>query len=130
MPRFGAVGQHGSLAMIERLILSVKLVLRLLPLVPLRADAFRRDVRAAIDWYNSCRPHTSLRGRTPNEVYDGAFPANRHPRFEPRNRWPRGSPGAKPHTLVRSKPGAIVKLEVTFHNGRRHLPVVTVKRAG
>ncbi len=40
-PRFGAVGEHGSLAVIERLILSLKLLLRCLPTVPLRADVFR-----------------------------------------------------------------------------------------
>ena len=86
-PRFGTVGKHGSLAVIERLILSIKLVLRLLPLVPLRADAFRRDVSATLDWYNQHSPHTTLRGRTPNEVYNGRFPGNRRPRFEPRSRW-------------------------------------------
>jgi putative transposase len=128
-PRFGAVGKHGSLAVIERLILSIKLMLRFLPLVPLRPEAFRRDVRVALDWYNEFRPHTTLRGRTPNEVYDGEFPANRRPRFEVRNRWPRGAPCAKPWALVRGSPGAKLSLEITFHAGRKHLPVVRVRRA-
>ena len=129
-PRFGAVGKHGSLAVIERLILSTKLILRFLPLVPLRVDAFRRDVRAALDWYNDCRPHTTLRGRTPAEVYGNRFPANRRPRYEPRARWSRGSPCARPWALVRGSPGAIVELEVKFYEGRRGLPVIALKRAG
>ena len=43
-----------------------------------------RELTAAADWYNECRPHTWPGGRTPNERYTGRFPANRWPRFEPR----------------------------------------------
>jgi transposase InsO family protein len=129
-PRFGAVGQHGSLAVIERLILSVKLMLRFLPMVPLRSEAFRRDVNAVLSWYNGFRPHTTLRGCTPNEVYGDHFPANRRPRFEPRTKWARGSPCAKPWALVRGSPGAILELEVCFHHGHRQLPIIALKRAG
>lgn len=118
------------MAVIERLILSIKLMLRFLPLVPLRSEAFRRDVNAALDWYNQHRPHGTLRGRTPAEVYDGRFPTNRRPRFEVRNRWLRGSPCAQPHALVRGKPGVVVELDVKFHDGYRHLAIVAMKRAG
>jgi transposase InsO family protein len=127
-PRFGAVGQHGSIAVIERLILTVKTILGCLPLVPLRADAFRREVAATLGWYNEHRPHTKLGGRTPNEVYFQRHPANRRPRFETRNRWPRGSPCAAPWALARAKPGARVELDVEFQDGRRHLPVVRLRR--
>jgi hypothetical protein len=34
-PRYGAIGKHGSLAVIERLILTLKILLRDLPLIPL-----------------------------------------------------------------------------------------------
>lgn len=128
-PRFGAVGKHGSIAVIERLILSVKLMLRFFPLVPFRIEVFRRNVQATFDWFNEYRPHTTLRGRTPNEVYERRFPANRRSRLEPRNRWPRGAPCARPHALVRGSPGARLSLELKFHNGRKHLPIVTVYRA-
>jgi len=47
-----------------------------LPLVPLRKNAFRREIGTAIDWYNEHRPHTTLGGRTPNEVYAGRYPSN------------------------------------------------------
>jgi hypothetical protein len=99
------------------------------PILQLRREAFRREVAPATDWYNEHRPHTALGGRTPNEVYFGRYPANRRPRFEPRERWPRGSPCARPWALVRGSPGARLELDVEFHAGRKHLPVVRLKRA-
>ena len=127
-PRYGAVGKHGSLAVIERLILTLKLLLRSLPHVPLRREPFRREVALAIGWYNEHRPHTTLCGKTPNEVYFARHPANRKPRSEPRARWPRASPCAKPWALVRGTPGAALELDVEFHATRRHLPIVRVNR--
>jgi putative transposase len=129
-PRFGAIGQHGSVAVIERFIRTMKELLRLqLPLTPLRHESFRRELALVLGWYNTHRPHMSLAAKTPDEAYFRRHPANRSPRFEPRPRWPRGSPCAKPHALVRGKPGACVQLQVTGHAGRKHLPVVTVNRA-
>ncbi len=129
-PRFGAIGQHGSIAVVERFILTMKCLLSCLPLVPYRRESFQRELVAIADWYNACRPHTWLGGRTPDEVYHGRYPANRRPRFEPRSRWPRGSPCARPWALIKGKTGERVELEVTFHAGRKHLPVVTLRRAG
>ena len=128
-PRFDAVGKYGSLAVIERLILTVKLLLGYLPLVPLGAQAFRREVALVLGWYNEHRPHATLGGRTPDEVYFRRFPANRKPRFQPRYRWPRGSPCAWPWALLKGKPGAWVELEVEFLAGRKHLPIVKLRRA-
>lgn len=123
-PRYGAIGKHGSIAVVERLILTMKTILLCL-LRPLNRDAFQSQLDELVEWYNEHRPHTWLGGRTPNEVYYGRFPANRKPRFEPRSHWPRGSPWA----LTRGSPGAKLALEVSFHNGNRHLPIVKVKRA-
>jgi putative transposase len=128
-PRFGAVGKHGSIAVVERLILTMKQILRQLPLIPLRGDSFRREMVAITEWYNEHRPHMTFGGKTPNEVYATRFPANRKPRIEPRPGWPRGSPCAKPWALVGGKPGQRFDTTVTFHAKRRHLPVVTLKRA-
>ena len=72
-PRYGAIGKQGSLAVIERLILTLKTLLHCLPLVPLRKSDFRHEVGLAIDWYNEQRPHMTLGGRTPNEVYAGCL---------------------------------------------------------
>jgi putative transposase len=128
-PRYGAVGKSGSIAVVERLILTIKCLLSQILLVPYRRESFLRELTYTVEWYNELRPHTWLGGRTPDEVYRGRFPANRRPRFEPRSRWPRGSPCAKPWALVRGSPGAKLTLEVSFHAGRKHLPVVRVKRA-
>jgi transposase InsO family protein len=128
-PRYGAIGKHGSIAVVERFILTMKCLLGSLLVVPYRRENFQRELDAIVHWYNIYRPHTWLGGRTPDEAYVGKFPANRRPRFEPRQRWPRGSPCAKPWALVQGKPGTKLILEVRFHAGRRHLPLVTLKRA-
>jgi len=128
-PRFGAVGKHGSIAVIERAILTMKQLVGGLPVVPLRREIFRRDLSEIIAWYNEHRPHTSLRGRTPNEVYFNRRPASRAPRWEPRREWPRSSPCAEPRTLIKGQPGVCLQLDVSFHAGRSHLPIVSLKRA-
>jgi hypothetical protein len=43
--------------------------------------------------------------------------------------WSRGSPCAKPQTLVAGQPGDKLTLQIDFHEGRKHLPIVTLKRA-
>jgi len=88
--RYGAVGKHGSIAIIERFILTLKTCLALLPLIPLCKRKFQREISLITDWYNSSRPHTTLNAATPDEKYFGHFPACRKPRYEPRARWPRG----------------------------------------
>jgi transposase InsO family protein len=129
-PRYGAIGKHGSLAVVERVILTIKCLLCCLPSVPYQRKEFLKELLATVEWYNQSRPHTRLGGKTPNEVCYRAFPANRRPRFEPRSRWPRNSPCARPWALVRGSPGASVTVEVSFFRGRKHLPVVTLKRVG
>jgi hypothetical protein len=80
-------------------------------------------------WYIQHRPHTTLRGRTPEEVYFQQRPANQRPRFEPRALWPRSAPCALPQVLVKEQPGVRIKLEVSYQHGRQHLPVNTIRRA-
>ena len=128
--RYGAIGKHGSIAVVERLILTLKQsCTRMLILTPLRRQDFRRELSLFCGWFNECRPHTTLAGQTPEEVYQRRFPAVRRPRFEPRTRWPRGSPCARPWALVRGKPGARLELHVEFLAGRKHLPIVSLRRA-
>ncbi len=126
-PRYGAIGRHGSIAVVERFILSLKDGCSRVLLVPYRRENFLRELRYFGEWYNGFRAHTTLGGRTPDEVYHAERPANRSPRFKPRVGWPRGSPCARPWALVRGKPGARLELEVTFHRGRKHLPIVALK---
>jgi putative transposase len=127
-PRYGAIGQHGSIAVVERFIRTLKESLRCLTLVPLRRETFRREFSTFADWYNEHRPHETLGGRTPNEAYHRRFPAIRTPRYEPRERWPRGSPCAKPWALIRGRPGVKLELQVSGYAGRKHLPIITLDR--
>ncbi len=127
--RFGAVGKYGSSAVIERFIRTMKSeCTRRLHLVPYRMVALRHELALYAAWYNADRPHSRLAGRTPDEVYFGTFPANRRPRSEPRARWPRRSPCAMPHALLRGRAGAVVELEVVRLGGRRQIPIISLNR--
>jgi len=128
-PRFGAVGQHGSIALVERFIRTLKNERTRRRLVPQRQRDFRRELSGFFHWYNECRPHAAVGGRTPNEVYFRLRPANRRPRIEPRKRWPRRSRCAGPNALVAGQPGDRFTLKVEFLGGQRHLPIVSLKRA-
>jgi hypothetical protein len=103
--RFGAVGRHGSVVLIERFIRSVKqeCVRRLL--VPLRIDEMRRELELYCGWSNEWRPHEALGGRTPLEVCSRLPPANEKPRWEPRARWPRGARGGRGNESEREARG-------------------------
>jgi len=104
--RFGALDKHGSLAVIERSMRTLKSeCTRRVILVPYRLARLEQELRLYLTWYNGHRPHSSLRGATPDEIYHRCRPAIRAPRFEPRRRWPRRSPCASPQTLIRGQPG-------------------------
>jgi hypothetical protein len=68
-PRFGAVGQHGSIALVERSILCLKNECTRVTLVPLRGESFRREPMCYTHWFIQDRPHSALDGKTPHEVY-------------------------------------------------------------
>jgi len=127
--RYGAVGKHGSIAVIERFIRTMKDEGTRRILVPERRSTFRYVIGDFFAWYNEWRPHTALEGRTPNEVYFRLRTVNRRPRIEPRARWPRRSPCARPRTLIAGQPGDRFTLDIKFLGGQRHLPVVSLKRA-
>ena len=127
--RRGAIGQHGSIAVIERFMLSLKQgCTHLLAVIPLWQRSFQHELDLFCVWFNANRSHTTLKGATPDEVYFKRRPACRAPRFEPRAAWPRGSPCATPRTLVKGQPGASLNLSVKFLARRRHLPLVTLTR--
>jgi len=128
-PRYGAVGEHGSIAVVERFILTMKTLCTWVILVPLRREKMRDELGRFVGWYNESRPHTTLKGATPDEVYDGRHPSCRYPRFEPRARWPRGSRCARPGAPIRGWPGQRIELQVEHVAGRKHLPIVTIRRA-
>ncbi len=128
-PRFGAVGRHGSIAIVERFILTLKNDYTRLTLVPLRRSAFHKELQLFVCWYNEYRPHTALGGKTPAEVYYRLPGANKVVRFEPRSRWPVRSPCASPQAAIRGKLGTRLVLYLTNLAGRKHLPIVKLRVA-
>ncbi len=128
-PRYGAVGEHGSIAIVERLLRSVKSECTRKIIVPFRLDEMRREVACYATWYNEHRPHSGLGGRTPLEMYQGLPPANEAPRFEPRPLWPRNARCAGPAAPVKGKRGVRLTLMLSRFDDRPHLPVVEMRRA-
>jgi transposase InsO family protein len=89
--RFGAIGKKGSIAMIERLWRTLKDALGLRLLRPLVREDAEKKVELGLVHYSYFRPHQSLGGATPAEIYFGRTPAHL---------WaippPRGRPGDGP----------------------------------
>ena len=67
-------------------------------------------------------------GNTPEEVYHGLPAANEAPRIEPRPHWPRGAPCAAPAAPVAGDAGRKVEFVVSYHAGRKHLPIIQLRR--
>jgi putative transposase len=128
-PRYGAVGQHGSIALIERFFKSLKNEWLRCILISFRIESMRKELTSYSMWFNQHRPHQSLGGRTPLEVYEEQTPANEKPRFEPRSRWPRHSRCARPQAQVKGQCGVRLELVVKSYEGRKQLPVVELKEA-
>jgi len=127
--RFGAVDKHGSLSVVERCIRTLKDECTRRLSVSYRQTEIRKELALFVTWYDQHRPNTGLDGRTPDEVYFGLRPACLAPRYEPRRKWPRRSPCAAPQTKIRGRRGVRVELHVQCLAGRKHLPIVELKRA-
>ena len=127
--RYGAVGQHGSIAIVERFIRSFKEEFLRRIFISLRRGSFREQINSFISWFNENRPHQGLGGRTPEEVYRGEIPANEKPRFEPRRRWPKRSLCAAPQARTKGSRGVRLELHMTFYAGHKSLPIVELRNA-
>jgi transposase InsO family protein len=73
--RFGAIGQYGSIAIIERFWRTLKELLGIRVWPPRSAAHLEARVELALMYYPSLRPHQGLGGATPTEVYLGKTPA-------------------------------------------------------
>lgn len=116
------------IAVVERFHRTVKESFRLL-IVPEEQAESERELSLIIKWYNEHRPHDTLGGKTPNEVYFSRPAANEQPRLEPRKRWPRSSPCAKPQVGIEGEPGDPIIFEIDCLEDRRHLPIIRAQRA-
>ncbi len=126
---FRAVEKYGSLSVVERLIRTIKSECTRMLIVSYDRSILWRELSLFVKWYNSHRPHSTLEARTPDEVYFDLPPACRVARFEPRRRWPRDLRCAGPQAPVRAQRGQHLDLNVTYLVGRRHLPIVDLKKA-
>ena len=128
-PRYGAAGKHGSIAIVERLIRSMKSECTRRVIVRFGMTAMRSELAYWATWYNECRPHQGIGGRTPLELYRQEPVANEKPRFEPRERWPQESVCARPVVKIKGERGVRLQLVVSRLENRAHLPVVELRRA-
>ncbi len=128
-PRYGAVGEHGSIAVIERFIRTFKDTHLRKIVIPYNMKQMRSEMTVFIQWYNRHRPHESLDGATPLERCEDSTPANQMPRYEPRSKWPRKSPCAKPVVPVKGRRGMKLELVISFMDENRKLPVVELRKA-
>ena len=68
-PRLGAVGKHGSIAVTERVIKTLKYEwLKRVSLIK-GFDHLATLCDEFVDWYNAWRPHMTLDGLRPDDVY-------------------------------------------------------------
>ena len=110
--RFGAIGQYGSIAVIERFWRTLKELLGVRLWPPLSADHLEARVRLALEYYSSLRPHQGLGGATPAEVYFGIEPAAERAKPPPRK------------NQAASAGEEIPPLEVVFLDRERRMPVL------
>ena len=138
-PRFGKVGEHGSIAIIERFILSLKEEFLRRIYIPASHVAMVRVLGAYQVWHNEHRPHASLEGSTPSERLLGAAPPMLRPLIEPRLRLPldTGS-GSEQGDALRDarrgtpplrRPRGKLALVVGYVGGYRELPVIELREA-
>ncbi len=127
-PRYGALYEHGSIARCERLHRTEKEFLRQ-TLISESLDEFQQQLKDIVDWYNSARPHESLNGCTPDEIFFSQPKANEQPRIEPRPGWPRDSSCASPQVDIEGEPGDAFTVKIEAFRGRRYLPVIRIQRA-
>jgi transposase InsO family protein len=75
--RFGAVGKHGSIGIIDRFFRTLKESLGLATWRHLHREDLERRLETALTHYAVFRPHQALSGATPAEVFFGDEPACR-----------------------------------------------------
>ena len=118
-PRFGAVGKHGSIAVIERLWRTLKSEgWRRLPSLPWSLSAASAEIRVFVAWYHEQRPHQGIGGQKPGLR---GKRLRRQPRIELRREYR----GARDHPS-RVRHVEQLRLSVEPFRGREHLPVLSL----
>ena len=103
------MGKYGSIAVVERCIRTIKTECTRRILVPFRKRDMLAELKFYGRWYNEWRSHEALGGAAPNDVYNRRRRSRRH--------------------KVRGKRAVRLVLDVGRFAGRRHLPVVRLRKA-
>ena len=114
--RFGAIGQYGSIAIIERFWRTLKELLGIRLWPPLSAEHLEARTELALGYYSTLRPHQGLDGATPAEVYLDEPPAASSA-IPPPRKMARSTTGDEP-----------LPFEVVFLDAERCLPVLVPSR--
>ncbi len=119
-PRYGAIGQHGSIAIVERFIRTLKQEHLRRVFVPPTRRRITRLIATFQRHYNEHRPHSALAGLTPAMKARGTpHPATTR-RYELRPRWPIDE--AEADVVVRVDD---IDVEIAAFEGQRHLIVLS-----
>jgi hypothetical protein len=116
----------GSIAVLERFWRTMKQAGTRPILVPYSAELFQKELDVFVRWYNELRPHSTLGGRTPQEVYMGIEHPAALTRIEPRARYPISDVEGASGAVVRVRH---VELATLRFEGRRHLPAPVLRIA-
>lgn len=109
-PRFGAVGQRGSIAIIERFFRSLKSEFLRSILIPMSRKKMLQALNCHRIWFNRHRPHQGLDGALPDDIYDGSVP--------------------KPEPIdIRNPKGGVLQMRISHYKHFKELPVVELKKA-
>ncbi len=126
--RSGSLGQFGSIPFIERVIQTVKKECTRRILFPFSHSGARKELSLFATWYNGIRPHQRLVGATPDERRSGVNAFLERVRFEPRARMFRGAGCASTRSFDGESCGSRLALQVGYLEGRKHLPIVALRR--
>jgi putative transposase len=126
--RFGAIGKRCSIAVTERVILTYKDGCTRRIVVPISKDDMIHETKLFFDWYNAYRPHTTLNGKTPNEVSYHRHATNAKHRIETHPNVKHATLCAKPRMCIANQSGTKIKLRLEFLEGRLYLPIIRVER--
>jgi putative transposase len=112
--RFGAIGQTGSIAIIERFWRTLKEMLSLKVRPPLHPNDLHTRLTLGLYYYAHHKPHQGIKGATPAEMYSGKRPASVN--------------AVRPHRAYENKSNDKL-LEIAYLDPERLLPVLIAKAA-
>jgi len=130
-PRFGAIGEHGSIAIIERFFRSLKDECFRRVVVPLSLAGIEAELDAYVRWYMTERPHQGIGGWTPEERLCARNKLKNRPAWETRLRLPWAGVRARGDPTLRKlrRPVRGLELSIAQLEGRKHLPIIELRRA-